>query len=152
MKLNEKGFTLMEILVVLGIMMAVGIVALTFSVPQLQASQTEGLLDDIRSLTFLQQQNAYAGMNSKSYGIYFGSDSYTVFTGTSYAARESGDELTFPSDTSIEGVYFGDSSNELVFTPGELAPSTSGYVRFSNNIDTFILEINSEGLLYAYKE
>lgn len=152
MRRELKGFTLVEILVVLGLMLGFGVVALTFSIPQLQAGQTESLLDDIRSLTFLQQQNAYSGLNSKDYGIYFNTSSYTVFTGTSYAERESGDELTFPADTTITEINFGDASHELVFSQGSLKPSTSGFVRFSNEIDTFILEINSEGLLYVYKE
>jgi prepilin-type N-terminal cleavage/methylation domain-containing protein len=152
MRREIKGFTLVEMLVVLGLMLGFGIVALTFSVPQLQASQTESLLDDIRSLTFLQQQKAYSGLNSKAYGIYFDTNSYTVFTGTSYAGRESGDQLMFPADTTITEINFGDANQELVFSQGSLKPSTSGYVRFSNEIDTFILEINSEGLLYTYKE
>ena len=147
-----KGFTLVEILVVLGLMLGFGVVALTYSIPQLQAGQTESMLDDMQSLIFLQQQNAYSGLNMKDYGVYFGTNSYTVFTGESYAERESGDMLMFPSDTTVVEIHFGDSGRELIFHQGSLTPSTSGYVRFSNGIDTFVLEINSEGLIYAYEE
>lgn len=144
----------MEIVVVLGIVLGVGIVALTFSIPQLQASQTVGLLNDMSSLLFVQQQNAYSGKNSKSYGIYFDAtaESYTLFIGNSYATAESSDEFSFPADTDIVLVSLNDSSDEIVFSPGSLTPSTYGYVRVSNGIDSFILEVNSEGLIYTYKE
>ena len=152
--LKAHGFTLMEIVVVLGIVLAVGLVALTYSIPQLQASQTDGIMNDMSSLMFVQQQNAYSGKNSKSYGMYFDSDaeSYILFVGSSFATAESSDEFTFPGDTEITLVSLNDSSNEIVFSPGELAGSTYGFVRVSNGLDTFILEVNSEGLIYTYKE
>ena len=152
MSKSEKGFTLIEILLVLGIILAVGFVVVVISVSKVQSSQTESLLTDTASIMFLYQQNAYSGKNGKSYGIHFESDSYSLFIGDSYAAAESSDTVALPGDTTISTISLTGGGNDIVFASGSFKPSTDGFVRFSNGMGTYVLQINAQGLIDWYAE
>ena len=152
MRASEKGFTLIEVLVVLGLSMALAFSALTFSIPMLRATRVEGFVEDMSSLIFLYQQRAAAGKFEKSYGVYFDTDSYAMFVGDSYATAEDSDLLTYPADISTVEILLDDGGNEIVFASKTFHPSTYGSVRITNGGKTFVLVVNKEGLIYEYKE
>jgi len=147
-----RGFTLLEVLVVLGIFMSTVFFGIAVSIPKIQQNRTEAVLSDITSLMFLYQQNAYSGKNGKSYGIHFESDKYTMFTGETYAAAETFDTIMLPADTTISAISFNDLGSDVIFTEGDLHPSTSGYVRMTNGATAYILDINTEGFIRVNEE
>ena len=152
MNTNERGFTLVEVLLVVSLTMAIGFAAITFSIPQLRASRVEGFVEDMASLVFLYQQRAASGKNGKSYGVYFDTDSYTMYVGDSYTTAESTEELFYPADMSGVQVNLDDAGREIVFPSQSFHPSTFGTVRVTNGSASYILVINREGLIYSYEE
>ena len=147
MKKQEQGFTLVEIIVVIGISFFALLFGLAISIPKLQSARLDGTMEDMTSVVFVSQQNAYAGRNSTSYGVYFNIDSYTLFTGDSYATATGMEDVTFPTGTSISQVSLNGGGREVVFIQGSVIPSTYGTVSVTNGRDTFQLEINAEGLI-----
>lgn len=144
---NEQGFTLFEIIVVLAIGMIAVLAALSLSINRMQAAQTESLLNDMESAVFLYQQHAFAHYNDVGHGIYFGTDSYTLFTGEEYSEAVTEEEVTFPADVSVVSVTLSDSSREIVFEPGTFRPSAYGSILLSDGVNGFSFDVNREGLL-----
>ena len=147
MKKAYAAFSLIEILVVIGLLL----ITVSFVMP-MALSQVRGdrVLSDVRkatSLLFVTQQNAYAGKNSKSYGIKFESNSYTAFVGDSFATAESTE--TFPLTNGIsESPTLSGGGDELVFLNSSFKPNKSGEILFSDGLKSYRILINSEGLIY----
>jgi len=122
-----SGFTIFEIVVVLGILVALALVVLPISVKEVKSSQAKSIADQMTSYIFLQQQNAYTGKNNKSYGIAFNSDSYTVFVGNSLASAEDTLIVDYPADTT-SNILLSNGATELVFLRGYIHPSQYGNI------------------------
>nr|MBI5455687.1 type II secretion system protein [Candidatus Levybacteria bacterium] len=91
MKNNQFGFTLIELVVVMGILlMLFGFMSFNLVGVQRKTSldsTVENLVSDMAT----QQTKAMLGVGSSagdSYGIYFQSDKYTLFKGTTYSASD----------------------------------------------------------------
>lgn len=129
---KQQGFTLIE----LGVVLAIMIILLTLSVVSITTVQQQAylskslevLLSDIK----LQQTKAMNGQTDGEsttyrYGIYFDTDTYTLFRGDTYNSSDPFNftvsldgQLTFSSVTFPNSqIVFEKGSGELVgFTPG----------------------------------
>lgn len=89
---NKSGFTLIELVVVMGILlMLFGFLSFNLVGVQRKIS-INSTADDLVSDMASQQTKAMSGEGSisgESYGIYFQSDKYTLFKGTSYSSSDS---------------------------------------------------------------
>lgn len=116
---SERGFTLVELGIVFGIIaLLFGFV--TFNLVNVQKitsinSAIDTLASDIKS----QQTKAMAGAadngTGESYGIYFQSDRYILFTGTTYFSTNSSN-FTIMLGSNIEFVNSTFPDNSLVFS------------------------------------
>jgi len=104
------------------------------------AVQTE-IVQNLR----LAQNQAQAGLNNSAFGIYFNTNQYTLFQGSSYAQRDLQQDILFnlPSDFTLSGL------NEATFAIKTGLPSTTGTITLTNNADssTKNIIINSIGLI-----
>ena len=131
MKNNQSGFTLVELVLV----MAIGSILfgfLTFNlIGQQKTVSVNGVSDALVSDLSSQQNKAMLGTgitNGNSYGIYFKSDKYILFKGTTYSAIDSGN-FTVPIDSgfSISNITF--TNNTIVFSArtGEVNGFSNGH-------------------------
>lgn len=129
------GFTLVEVLVVMGLMAILAGLAFTnFIRPQNQASLdsiVSTLVADIKS----QQIKAMSGdsvsaSTAQAHGVYIQSGSYTLFKGTSYSGSDT-DNYTVAADT---GVTLSTTlpSTQVVFTKG--TGDVTGFIAGQNTI------------------
>ncbi len=131
--MRRSGFTLIEMVVVVGVLTTLLTIGLV-SLPSLQYhsslnSLADQLLADIQS----QQLKAMTGDTDGSgvesaYGIYFLSDRYVLFRGTSYSSSDQ-DNFSVPLDPSVTLSASFPSSGAgsiLVFSVG--TGEISGYV------------------------
>ncbi len=129
---NYSGFTLIELLITIGITVILLAAAIPiFSNLQLSArlnESTNQLIQNIR----LTRSLSVSRTNSSSHGIYFnvnpvGVDSYTVFQGTSYAARNAAyDRITTLDDSLALSLSLASGAQEIVFSAAFGVPNTTG--------------------------
>lgn len=140
---SEKGFTLVELIIVLGITFIIfGFITINMVNFQ-QKTSVNTTIDTLISEIKNQQTKAMTGAGTNgsgnSYGIYYQADRYVLFSGSSYS---SGDPSNFTvmldSNNSFTNITF--PSNTIVFLQrsGEL----NGFINGSNTITLK----NSEGL------
>ena len=146
-----KGFTLLEILVVIAIVGFVFSITLPgISATQVRTTTLLGNVSEIASLTYQYQHNSYTGLNNKTYGIRFTTNSYSIFIGPNFASAESQETIALTSGITISAINL-QSGNEIVFPKGSLKPSNSGNIQITNQTETYQLSINSEGYIEYYK-
>lgn len=136
----SKAFTLIELLLVISLFALTSAIVVPFTINQVTRSQIDAQVDKLRSSIFLVQQNAYTGKNSGSFGIYFGSDTYTVYEGLLNSDIEQ-----LPSNIEITNVSLNDLSNEIIFSDNSIIPSTYGDITLSDGVNTIVLTITEQG-------
>lgn len=141
MKNNQSGFTLVELVIVMGILlMLFGF--MSFNLVRVQRttsvnSTADTLVSDMAS----QQTKAMLGAGSLSgysYGIYFQSDKYTLFQGTIYSPSDP-NNFTVSLDSGITFTNVTFPSSSVVFSSG-----TGEVNGFSNGQNTVTIQ-DSQG-------
>lgn len=134
---NTAGFTLMELILVFGIVSAFsGIIIIGLS-PRIQKSSLTSTMNQV--LADIQSQQAKAMSYADSFGIHFDSGAYTLFNGSNYNASDITNSVFFlppqvafsdidlPSPSlvfnKVSGEVVGYSADEHVVT---LKQETSG--------------------------
>lgn len=123
MKNNQSGFTLIELIVVMGIiLMLFGFVSFN-SVSVERKTSLNSTADNLVSDMATQQTKAMLGAGTtsgNSYGIYFEQDKYTLFEGTTYSSSNPSNfivslnsaivftNITFPSNSIIFSARTGE--------------------------------------------
>jgi prepilin-type N-terminal cleavage/methylation domain-containing protein len=128
----QKGFTLIEILLVMAIisiLFAISIVNLnTLQQNTYQNTSEELFLSDLK----LQQLKSMTGDNNKTstfetFGIYFGSNSYTLFRGTNYSASDNENfTVELNPNLTFSNVEFANSQIVFAKNSGEIIGFTNG--------------------------
>ncbi len=128
---HQYGFTLVELLVSIAIL-AVLFAITTINISPLpsntlQSANLDTLLSDIRS------QQTWSMSDDSSYGIHFGTDSYTLFKGDTYVEGVSTNTvINFDSGIVFSEVTFPNSV--IVFSPG-----SGDITNYITGQDSFIL-------------
>jgi prepilin-type N-terminal cleavage/methylation domain-containing protein len=114
---NKKAFTLLEIMVVVGLM------AIIFLIPVLytQASQVRfdfnTQVSTAVSYLRLAQSDAAAGRDNKKHGVHLAADSYTVFSGDSFnPSDEANFEIELPPTIVIRNVSLNGGGSDVIFS------------------------------------
>mgnify|MGYP003393241446 CR=1 FL=1 len=134
-KLN-KGFTLIEILVVLGIITIIGSISIIMGVDdyrrQLFRSDRDVLITALQHARAQSVSNICLGDgcdNGKPHGVYISDDEYIMFQGESYATRDTDVDAVIDADSDIEQsgiseVVFEQLSGD-VSSPGDIVLTDS---------------------------
>jgi prepilin-type N-terminal cleavage/methylation domain-containing protein len=141
-----KGFTLIELIIVIALMAIVA----ALSLPFLQTSQVKSDLNsstqEIVQILRQTQQQAAAGKNNDSWGAYFnnGEKSLVIFKGANFANRDTDYDLKISYPDSFSLVT--DFGPEIIFTLHSGLPSPEGQIILSDqNNESKIIIINSLG-------
>lgn len=137
----RKGFTLIEVLVVIGIIIglfAIGALVDSSSIGRQSLSSVESTL-----VSVLQKARSRAMNNiaETSHGVFIDSDKFVLFQGGSYDSGESTNEEISRSDAvAVTGL------DEIIFTPlsGE---ATDGTITLTQGVQSREIEILEDGLI-----
>jgi prepilin-type N-terminal cleavage/methylation domain-containing protein len=148
--LKKGGFTLMEILVVMGILVVVFLLSISVLSSLYKKTELDTAKDNIIALMKAAKNKTLASEQSAKYGIYFDTatdpDRYIFFQGLNYASRNIAfDEIyELPKTVEILSMSLGGSNDEIVFD--RLDGNTGNY----GNIVIRSLKTDSTRTVYVY--
>lgn len=145
---TEKGFTLIELLLVIGLITILS----TFAIINLIRPQTKATLDSATSTfisDFKQQQiksmigDSENQASAQTYGVYIGTNSYTLFRGSNYQPSDSSNyTVTLENGMSLSTNF---PSSVIVFSRrnGEINNfnATTNTITITNTIDSSVKNI-----------
>jgi type II secretory pathway pseudopilin PulG len=149
--MKVKAFTFLEVVVVMGILVAIALLVLPYTISQIEEARAENQSVSVASELFSQQQDAYAGKNNSAFGVSLEEDAYTVFRGTSLAAAAESTTITLPSGVTIQNISLTGGATEIVFPVNSFRPNVSGSFRLNDGNSVFEVGLNAQGLITVTK-
>lgn len=136
-----RGFTLVELLIVIAVASLVSLLTLPVGIKFFQSQTLDETSSDILNTLRRAYSQAVFQKNDNAFGVKFLSGSYVLFQGSSYAARTiSEDEsFTLPGGVTTSGI------DEIVFAKLTGIPNTTGALTVTLGSDSQALDINSHG-------
>lgn len=122
----QAGFTIIELLLVIGITLILGAVTVPFSISYYQRYQITNERNLLVALLREARTMSLSGYSSTDHGLYMSSTQYTIFEGTSYIGRDQSKDQVFYRETavSIMGPMEIRFLNRLGFLPPLIFPAT----------------------------
>ena len=113
---NKKAFTLIEIMVVVGLMAIMLLMPILYT----QASQVRfdfnTQVSTVVSYLRLAQSDAAAGRDNRKHGVHLASDSYTVFSGDSFNPSDGNNfAIVLPPTIEIRDVALNGGGSDIIF-------------------------------------
>ena len=149
----KKGFTMLELLIVIGITATLSVVGIGFYVNQQKAKILENTAQEIVGYLRYVQQKSMAQEQSLQWGVHFdnptsGQDSYALYTGTTYSSSietkylPSGIIFTTPATGNSINISF----NKLT---GTSATSTTQSITIKSIVtnSTSTISVSGQGLI-----
>jgi prepilin-type N-terminal cleavage/methylation domain-containing protein len=144
-KYTKQGFTLTEILIVVGLITMIGIIVPIFNSNTLHKESFEAEIEKITDLLFKARHNSQNNINQSKHGVFIQNEGYTLFEGNSFALSEPQNNIFIKSEypiqiatTSIVEIIFNESSAEVT-NKGEIMVTD----KFTNKVVS--IKINHEG-------
>ena len=136
-----KGFTIIEVMVAVGLITIIGSLALFVSMDFYRSYNLDVEVETIIILITRARGRAVNNIDATSHGIYIDEEELTLFRGESYASRDEDLDEVFPRAQAFEV----DGLSEIVFDQLTGEASATGTITISGQGRTAIVEINNEG-------
>lgn len=141
---KKAGFTLIEVLIVLGILLIIfsvgGPISFNFYLDYQLDAENNLLLSILRHARNLSMVNH----NESDHGLYIKTDEFVIFQGASYATRVASQDRGFPRAAVIAAT----GPAEIIFSSLSGAASASSTYSLNDGRRTRDIFVNSEGLVY----
>lgn len=140
---KNKGFTLVELLIVIGLLAVLFALGAPVMFDFYLGYQLDSEYSLLKSL-FQQARNlAMVNHNESDHGVLVDSQNFVIFQGTSYAARDTSQDRVFPraAPVTVSG------PSELIFAALSGQTASTTYV-VSDSRKSKDIYVNSEGLVY----
>lgn len=144
---QPKAFTLIEVLVFVGILLMLTGFAVVVALPQIKRTRGDGVAKELTSAIYSVQQSAYSGLEGKSHGVRFGTTTYDVFVGDSWDQKETFETFTLSSGGEILGISLTGGVAEIVFEAESIFPSAYGELVVEGSPSNYYIVVNSAGLI-----
>lgn len=140
---DQRGFTLIEVLVVLTVIGTIAVVGYLISTTYLRSQVLTSAVSDVKTQIIAAQQESYLHARDQAHGVAVFNGQSVHFVGDSYASRDSSLDMTIPLPGSV--TISGDT--EVVFTPTTLEPDQETSMHFEISDRAIDLTITSYGTL-----
>ena len=142
-KFITTGFTLVEILVVVGIIMVLATLSFPIYKNFIAVSQSENTSRDLQETLRRANNKARESHINSQWGVRIDSSSYTLFKGRSWLTRES----SYDESHSVQwGISISSALSEIIFTKNGTTTSVGSITVSGANSNTTIT-INGEGVI-----
>ena len=151
---NNKGFTLIEVVVVFGIIIALAGIVLASSFNFRTSTEINSVINKLITEIKNQQIKAMTGdtegsLQIDNFGIYFFETKYTLFHGDTFSLSDpSNFDINMESDIKIRNSF---PNNTIIFAPGsgEIVPFIDGSNTITiNDVNNFLsktIQLNKYG-------
>ncbi len=143
-----RAFTMLELLIVLGILAIVTIVSVPFFGSSISRNDLQNsawrVIDDLRRA----QSQAMAGHTNSAWGVHMQSDRHVFFRGTTYnAADPENIETVFPSTVTMSVISLNGGGSDVRFNKirGDTSDYGSVTLQDTNTAETITITINRAG-------
>lgn len=139
---KNRGFTFIEIIMVVAILMALTSLGLVFGIDFYKTYSLDTERNVVLSILQKAKSRAQNNFNQSPHGVYFQSnDYYIIFQGASYVSRNVDYDQAIPKNKAINinGI------SEIVFKQLSGDSQIAGNVILDNNKRTLIISTNNEG-------
>lgn len=138
-----KGFTFLEIMIVIVILALLFSVGFIFNLSFYQTFLLQGEQRLLLNLLHKVRLEALDNLYSLPRGVYIDENNYIIFSGSSFANRIPAYDLSYPrSAVKIQSPF-----NEIIFSPLSATTTASGTIELSLNDKKFFIIINNEGFI-----
>ena len=138
---SARGFTLLEILLVVGLLALLGGIGTFVGLNSYRTGLFRSERDTVVGLLWEVRGRALNNVDETPHGLKINDAGYTVFEGSSYAARVPAQDETTPVNSS-----FGHSGlDEVVFSQLSGSVSAPGVISLTDGSRSFDITINHEG-------
>lgn len=145
----KKGFTIIEVLVVVALMIAVaGLAAPVFS-GSLASRDVDAYSVQAASALREAQSAVMAGRNNARYGVHFETSRFTLFEGATYDVNDANNIATLlPGTVSITAVGITPAGADVHFASHKGTPTETGAIVFTSNTgEVKNVIINAAGMI-----
>ena len=138
-----KGFTLIEIIVVMGLFSVISFMTIPTSINQYKRYVAKESALNIMHFLRISQNNAKVRLFGMPSGFKILPDSFVVFSGESYVSRflDVDEVYALPGSVSVEGMQ------EVIFDEITGIPSTSGIIEVISGGYSYDIYISDNGLV-----
>lgn len=141
---NLKGFSLLEIIVTVGILLLFSGIIFPFTITKIKRTQLQSYASEIVADIYFQQQEARN--RNQPMGIFLESGQYTLFTGETYETATAKEKKELKRGTYLSSIILNDGTS-IRFEGSSFKPLTYGSFLLSNGRSSVKIEINKEGLV-----
>ena len=141
---NIKGFSLLEIILTLAILLILSAFLFPFTIGKLQEAQLKNYSKQLLEDIYFQQQHA-RNQNIHT-GIKLESGKYTLFTGETFESSTEKDVKELDRGYTISNISLNEGTTVL-FSSGSVKPTTFGTFILSRGQSRVRIYINKEGLI-----
>ena len=146
-----KGFTLIEMLIVISITAVLGAMAFSSFGRIINYTSIEAQAQSVRSHIERARIFTLASKNNSSFGVIFSTSTARVFQGTSFVSASTSDQVyTIDSNQSIININFSGGGNTIYFNKITGEPNATGTITItsaSNNLDRRTVVIYKTGIV-----
>jgi prepilin-type N-terminal cleavage/methylation domain-containing protein len=146
---EKKGFTLMEIIIVIAIMGAMVMSFLIFNSGTVNNIEVRSESNQMVEMLRLAQARAITGYGNAEWSVYLADDHYTLFKGDDYAERDTDFDTTnyLPDSQSINSILLNGSADTLTFDKNNGETENYGSFTLEDSSITKTISINQKGLI-----
>lgn len=146
-----SGFTLLEVIVVLGVLAIVSTAVMPFAINTIASDTVQQTALDLESAIFQQQQYARTGKDGEAWGVLIESDKYTLFQGEDVSSDPDPLTIQLSSEVTLVTTSGFDSGQDIVFMQNEFAPTGEQTLNVVGEQVTYQIKIYPTGLIDVYK-
>ncbi len=141
--MNHQGFTLVEVLIVLGLLFLLTTFGSVASYFYFRTQYVFHVAETIANELRLVQVSALTQSHDTDHGVKIFEESIVRFTGSSYATRDTSMdvETLFPVEITVSG------TQEIVVDVGQYGPNTSALTTITNDGIVIDITLNPYGVL-----
>lgn len=143
MQKHQFGFTLIEVILAVSLLIIIGGFSLVFSSNFLLQNAAANTRDQFLGELRKAQIYALGGRENSAWGVQYSSNVITLFKGNSYASRDSAFDEVYESNENIQVTGL----TEVVFSRMTGLPNTTGTITISGTSVTKTVTIGEQGVI-----